>query len=84
MLNNICNLKNIEGFDCSRFIGLGLMISTNFTAPHASVLYQALADEAIIKAGAGADHNIKVIIDPLPFTAFEEGIKKSGDAFSAW
>ncbi len=84
MASNICSLKNIANFDCSRFIGLGLMISTNFTAPHASILYQALADEAIVKAGAGADHSIKVTIDPLPYTALEDDIKKGGDAFNAW
>lgn len=60
------------------------MISTNFTAPHASILYQALADEAIVKSGAGSDHSIKVTIDPLPYTAFEDGISQSSDSFNAW
>ncbi len=60
------------------------MISTNFTAPHASLLYQALADEAIVKAGAGSDHSIKATIAPLPYTDVEDGISKSGDSFNAW
>ena len=71
-------------FDCSRFNGLGLVVSTNFTAPHASLFYQGLADEAIIKTAVGNDHSIKVTIDPLPFTSNEDENVKAADAFSAW
>lgn len=80
----VCAQKGIDGFDCSRFLGLGLMISTNFTAPHAAIMYQALADEAIVRAGTGINYNIKATIDPLPYTDVEEGIRKSADAFSIW
>ena len=71
-------------FNCSRFSGLGMVISTNFTALHASLLYQGVADEAIMKAAVGNDHSIKMTIDPLPYTSVETQITESGDAFTLW
>lgn len=60
------------------------MISTNFTALHASLLYQGVADEAIMKAAVGSDHSIKMTIDPLPFTKVESDIVDAGDSFFVW
>lgn len=86
-VENLCSTNGgdiINGFDCARFSGLGLIVATNFTAPHASLVYQALADEAIVNSAVGADHSIKVTIDPLPYTELEETFTGAADAFNAW
>jgi len=84
-VQSLCDVSEFtEDFDCSRFAGLGMVISTNFTAPHASLLYQALADEAIMKTALGEEYVIQPAIKPLPFTYTEDGYAKAQDAFTAW
>lgn len=71
--------------DCSVYKGLGYVVNTNFTALHASVLFQTLADEAVIRTALESnDYDIKTTIHPLRITDAENKVKKSADAFSAW
>jgi len=81
-----CNISLINAtYDCSVYEGLGYVVNTNFTALHASVLFQTLADEAIIRTALESnDYDIKTTIHPLRITDLENGIQQGTDAFSAW
>lgn len=72
-------------FDCTNFAGLGYVVSSNFTAPHASLLFQGVADEAIIRQALGDnEYTIKPTIHPLPVTKIEAGFSQAENSFSAW
>ena len=82
--DNIANNTNMKGTNCSNFAGIGYVVSTNFTAPHASLLYQSIADEMIIRDALSEDYSIKPSIHPLPLTKFESEFTQAEDAFTAW
>jgi len=70
---------------CERFIGLGYLVSSNFTSLHASIQYQAAADAAIARSVTGNDAiSINPTIYPLPITSVEESYISGEDAFTAW
>jgi hypothetical protein len=74
-----------EGFDCDRFKGIGFVVDTNFTALHGSLLYQSIADEAIIREALDDDSfGISATIHPLPLTDVENSFSQAEDSFSAW
>ncbi len=74
----------MKGTDCSNFNGIGYVVSTNFTAPHGSLLYQSVADEMIIRDALGEGYSIKPSVHPLPITKFESEFAQAEDAFTAW
>jgi ATP-binding cassette, subfamily A (ABC1), member 3 len=61
------------------------VINYNFTAVHVTPLYQALADQAIIREAMNDDaYTISATIHPLPITAREDSYGQAEDAFLAW
>jgi hypothetical protein len=71
--------------DCLDFGGIGYVIQYNFTALHVAPLYQALADEALVREALGnANFNVECTIAPLPITKNEESFGEAEDAFNAW
>jgi len=77
--------ENMTEAECFNYAGLGYLIQYNFTAVHVAPLFQKLADEAIVREALSDDEfTIKTTINPLPFTAFEQGLGGADDAFSAW
>jgi hypothetical protein len=71
--------------DCEAAAGIGYLIQYNFTAIHVAVLYQMLADEAIVREAIG-DSNFKIqtTIYPMPITRVEASLGAADDAFTAW
>ena len=65
--------------DCSRFVGgISYLVSTNFTSLHSSLVYQALADEAILRKSLSDDtYSIQSSIYPLPITKVESTLGRS-------
>jgi ATP-binding cassette subfamily A (ABC1) protein 3 len=83
-----CTLRKgdyVSANDCAYYGGLGYLIRYNFTALHAAPIFQAVADEAIIREALD-DNNfrIKPIIHPLPLTKIEDGVAGGDDAGMAW
>ena len=77
------NYSRVE--DCQHHAGLGFIIQYNFTLLHGAVLYQALADEAIVRHATGNSNiSIETTIAPLPTTFRETKAHKADDAFTAW
>jgi ATP-binding cassette, subfamily A (ABC1), member 3 len=75
--------------DCKYFGGMGYIIQYNFTALHAAPLYQALADEALVRHATGSQNfTIEATIDPLPKTMQEHAVGIIEGAipsdFAAW
>jgi ABC-type multidrug transport system fused ATPase/permease subunit len=71
--------------ECANYAGIGYVLQYNFTAIHATPLYQTLADEAIVREALNDDDfKIKTVIHPLPQTGFEANLSQAGDAFTAW
>lgn len=71
--------------DCEASAGLGYLIQYNFTAIHVAVLYQMLADEAIVREAIGnSNFKIQTTINPLPITSVEASVGAADDAFIAW
>lgn len=67
--------------DCETYGGIGYVIQYNFTALHVAPLFQALADEAIVRQATNNDQfEIKVTIAPLPLTSYESGLGDSEDS----
>ena len=67
--------------DCARFGGVGYVIQYNFTALHSSLLYENLANEALVRyATINPDFEVETTIAPLPITAVESNIGASDDA----
>ena len=76
---------NSTSYNCSAYEGLGYVVGVNFTALHASLLFQSLADEAIMRSALSDDeYEIQTTIHPLPLTKMEKGLKMSEDSFTAW
>lgn len=71
--------------ECSRFNGVGYTVQYNFTAIHAALLFEQVANEALLRRGT-SDNSITVetIVSPLPVTKMEEKIGAGIDAFLAW
>ena len=70
---------------CEFLRGIGYVINYNFTALHVSPLFQALADEAIIREALDdIEYKISATIHPLPITDMEEAYGQAEDAFLAW
>lgn len=64
---------------------IGYVLSYNFTALHVSPLYQALADEALLRQALDSDDvSIQATIQPLPITKVEQSYGEAEDAFTAW
>lgn len=57
---------------------------TNFTAPHAPLLYQSLADEAIANRVLEDKISISATVHPLPLTSLETSYAKAEDSLMAW
>jgi hypothetical protein len=71
--------------DCARFGGVGYVIQYNFTALHSSLLYENLANEALVRYATNKpDFEVETTIAPLPITAVESNIGASDDALFAW
>ena len=68
---------------CFNYQGVSYIVSTNFTALHAPLLYQAIADQALINEVVD-DVTISVTINPLPLTNHESNYIDSANAFTAW
>jgi ATP-binding cassette subfamily A (ABC1) protein 3 len=70
---------------CESYGGVGYVVNYNFTALHASLVYQALADEALMQEALNDDQvTISATVHPLPLTDTEESLGQAEDAFSAW
>ena len=71
--------------DCRYYGGLGYVVQYNFKARHAAVMYQSLADEAIVRHATGySDFVINTTIAPLPVTSVEKEYGQANDSFAAW
>lgn len=72
--------------DCARFGGVGYVIQYNFTAPHAALMYEALANEALVRHATtdNPGFTVEATIAPLPLTAVEDNIGAGEDAFTVW
>lgn len=80
-----CVEREQDPAECERFSGIGYTVSTNFTSLHAPLLYQAIADEAIIRSAIqNPDISINPAIHPLPITSAEEAYISGEDSFMAW
>mmetsp|Transcript_3366 Transcript_3366/g.4864 ORF Transcript_3366/g.4864 Transcript_3366/m.4864 type:complete len:1961 (-) Transcript_3366:133-6015(-) len=70
---------------CENYAGIGYVVGYNFTSFHASLVYQALADEAIVREATGDDDiSIRATIHPMPITQVEKSFGQAEDAFTAW
>ena len=70
---------------CSLYRGLGYLIRYNFTALHAAPIFQATADEAIIRhALNNSAFKINPSLYPLPLTQFERVTQQNDDAGVPW
>lgn len=75
----------LNASECDNYAGIGYAIQYNFTALHATPLYQSLADEAIVREAIDdTDFKIQTVLHALPQTRLEEDIGKADDGFSAW
>lgn len=82
---SVTNLLLNYSSECSRFNGVGYTVQYNFTAIHAALLFEQVANEALLRRGTN-DNSITVetIVSPLPVTKMEEKIGAGIDAFLAW
>ena len=70
---------------CESYGGVGYVVNYNYTALHASLIYQALADEALMREAMNDDElTISATVHPLPLTDAEISFGKSESAFTAW
>ena len=74
-----------DAVHCEKYGGVGYVINYNYTALHASLIYQALADEALMKEATN-DGNLKIsaTVHPLPLTDAEVAFGKGENASNAW
>ena len=71
--------------ECENYSGIGYLLRYNYTALHATPLYQTLADEAIVREGLNTTNfKIRTIVHPLPQTYVEERIAEADNAYGAW
>lgn len=81
--NSTGNYTSIE--QCVDYAGIGYIVNYNFTSLHSSLLYQAIADEAILRDSHNdPDYQISTSVWPLPITRVEESYNLAQDSFSAW
>lgn len=70
---------------CDGHRGFGYIINYNYTSLHSSLLYQAVADEAILRMiTSDPDYKISASIWPLPITKVEQRYSLAQDSFAAW
>ena len=69
---------------CENYEGISYVVSTNFTSLHGPLLYQAIADEALINEVVAEEVSISVTIHPLPVTFVEATFADAENAFTAW
>jgi ATP-binding cassette, subfamily A (ABC1), member 3 len=70
---------------CEKYGGVGYVVNYNYTALHSSLIFQALADELLMKeATKDDDLTISANVHPLPLTKAEVNLGKAEDAFNAW
>mmetsp|Transcript_28196 Transcript_28196/g.58760 ORF Transcript_28196/g.58760 Transcript_28196/m.58760 type:complete len:1961 (+) Transcript_28196:86-5968(+) len=80
---NIGNYTLTEQCDGHR--GFGYIINYNYTSLHSSLLYQSVADEAILRMiTSDPDYKISASIWPLPITKVEQRYSLAQDSFAAW
>lgn len=71
--------------DCSRFSGVGYTIQYNYTALHAALLFEQIANEALARHGSkNMNINVETTILPLPVTPIERSVGAGLNAFLAW
>ena len=69
----------------SQFKLTPLLGSYNFTSLHSSLLYQATADEALMRKYTNStDYKISVSVWPLPITSAEKQYTLASNSFAAW
>lgn len=70
---------------CARFNGVGYVIQYNFTALHSALLYESLANEALVRYATSApDFEVEITIAPLPITSKESKLGAGEDGLFAW
>ena len=70
---------------CANFGGIGYIVNYNFTSLHSSLLYQATADEALLrKYTNNSDYTITASVWPLPITSNENQYTLASNTFTAW
>jgi len=70
---------------CANFGGVGYIVNYNFTSLHSSLLYQATADEALLrKYTNNPDYAISASVWPLPITSSENQYTLASNTFAAW
>lgn len=71
--------------NCARFGGVGYVVQYNHTALHAALLFETLANEALVRhATSNPDFVVETSIAPLPVTTVESNIGAGEDAFLVW
>lgn len=71
--------------DCEGFGGVGYVVQYNFTAYHGALMFEALANEALVRHATGnPDFKVEATIAPLPVTKVENSIGTGENAFGAW
>jgi hypothetical protein len=75
----------LNGSFCENLRGIGYVINYNFSAVHVTPVYQALADQSIIREAMNDDaYTISATIHPLSIAFRENAYGQSEDAFLAW
>jgi ATP-binding cassette, subfamily A (ABC1), member 3 len=65
--------------------GYGYVVQYNHTSLHSAPLFQALADQALVRrALSNPDATITATIAPLPITPLEEGLGAADDTIVTW
>lgn len=83
-------LENADDYladsECALYgTGIGYTIAYNFTAIHVSPLYQALADEGIVREAIGSNtFRVSATIAPMKITKRESDYAEAIDAFNLW
>lgn len=70
---------------CSSFGGVGYVIQYNFTALHSALLYETLANEALVRHATNiSDFVVQATIAPLPLTFVESREGAFENALLVW
>ena len=68
----------LNAAECENYGGIGYLLRYNFTALHATPLYQTLADEAIVREALNdTNFKIRTIVHPLPQTSVEANLAEA-------
>ena len=71
--------------DCARFGGVGYTVQYNFTALHAALLYENVANEVLVRhATSNPNFTVETTIAPLPVTANESNLAVGDISFLVW